>query len=178
MSISTISTKDLIPEATRAIERYTRRSDPNVTLSKYSSHLSTEDLVMATVEKVLRANPLYLTKTYVWLAAKSVCINESQKKRFILTESSLPENECPPLEESIEGVAFDDTSDLYKDLLTHLTEDEQILLSHLIQGTLYAEIAETLGLSLRTLERRVAELKWKTEFLVTEENPDEVPLVY
>lgn len=82
MNLSTIKINQIIPEATRAIERYTKRSDPASLLMRYDTHLSTEDLVMETVEKVLKANPQYLTKTYVWLAAKSVCINKCQKKRI------------------------------------------------------------------------------------------------
>ena len=82
MNISTISTADIIPEATKAIHKYTKRSDPHVTLFKYDTHVTVDDLVMDTVEKVLKANPKYLTKTYVWLAAKSTCINRSQKRKL------------------------------------------------------------------------------------------------
>lgn len=182
MELSTISIKDIIPEATRAIERYTKRSDPNVTLFKYDTHLSTEDLVMDTVEKVISANPNYLTKTYVWLAAKSVCINRMQKKKLLTVPAEQghgdPEGQWTPLEETIPGDTADILADIYEYIVYSLGEEEQFLLNELIEGRMYVEIAEKLGISLRTMERRVHELKWKIEFLLTEEDPDVSPLVF
>lgn len=182
MKISTISTKDIIPEATKAIERYTKRSDPNVTLFLYDTHLTTEDLVMDTVEKVIKANPVYLTKTYVWLAAKSTCINRSQKKKLdtvpALPAFSEEEGVSTPLEEEIPGDTHDILADLYDYLVESLQKEEITLLDHLLKGKMYVEIAEDLGISLRTLERRVQELKWKAEYLITEVDPDVDPLVF
>ena len=180
--ISTITLSQVIPEATRAIERYTKRSDTNSILQRYDTHLSTEDLVMETAEKVIRANPEYLTKTYVWLAAKSVCINKCQKKRIHTVDVRNPfegeEDNAPILEHSIEGDAYDHIGSLYDSLISCLSTEELEVLEALLDGTMYVEIAENLGISLRTLERRVQELKWKAEFLLTEQNPDQFPLVY
>lgn len=180
--VSTITTNDIINEATRAIERYTKRSDTHSTLARYDTHLSTEDLVMETVEKVLKANPEYLTKTYVWLAAKSVCINKCQKKRIHTVDVSNPfaseGDEAPIIEHEILGDSYDHIADHYQYLISCLGQEELELLEELLEGTMYVVIAEKLGISLRTLERRVAELKWKTEFLLTEEDPDVTPLIY
>jgi RNA polymerase sigma factor (sigma-70 family) len=171
MQISTITIKDLIPEATRAIERYTKRSNTASILQKYDTHLTTDDLVMETVEKVIKANPQYLTKTYVWLSAKSVCINRCQKKRIItidvLPTQSGDESFEPSLEQELIGDSYDHISDLYNDLLTRLTPEELQLLEALLDGQMYVVIAETLGISLRTLERRVQELKMKTEDILS-----------
>jgi RNA polymerase sigma factor (sigma-70 family) len=171
MQISTITIKDLIPEATRAIERYTKRSNTASILQKYDTHLTTDDLVMETVEKVIKANPQYLTKTYVWLSAKSVCINRCQKKRIItidvLPTQSGDESFEPSLEQELIGDSYDHISDLYNDLLTRLTPEELQLLEALLEGQMYVVIAETLGISLRTLERRVQELKMKTEDILS-----------
>lgn len=180
--MSTITVADIIPEATRAIERYTKRSDPHSILTRYDTHLSTEDLVMATVEKVVKANPQYLTKTYVWVAARSVCINQCQRKRIDTVDSVHPftyeDGVTHSLEDELEGDAYNHVDDIYLDLLKVLQPDELELLYHLLDGKMYVDIAETLGISLRTLERKVQELKWKTEYLITEEDPDVNPLVY
>lgn len=182
MNLSTITTQDIIPEATKAIERYTKRSDPHVTLFRYDTHISVDDLVMDTVEKVVKANPKYLTKTYVWLAAKSVCINRTQRKKLD-TIPSLPlfsedDSVCTPIEEEVPGDTYDILSDLHEFLKDSLLEDENELLNLLLKGKMYAEIAEDLGISLRTLERKIHELKWKTEYLLTEIDPEIDPLVF
>jgi DNA-directed RNA polymerase specialized sigma24 family protein len=180
--LSTISLNDLIPEATRAIERYTKRTDVHSILTRYDTHLSTEDLVMETVEKVLNANPEYLTKTYVWLSAKSVCINKCQKKRIITVDVGNPfgpdSEDSPILEHEILGDTYDHIKDCFDYIVPHLSEDDQALLRELLNGGLYIAIADNLGVSLRTLERRVADLKWKVEYLLSEEDPDVNPLVY
>lgn len=182
MNISTISVADIIPEATKAIHKYTKRSDPHVTLFKYDTHVTVDDLVMDTIEKVLKANPKYLTKTYVWLAAKSTCINRSQKRKLdtipcgpVFSDDS---DSCTPLEEELPGDTYDILSDLHEYLKEYLSPEENQLLDHLLQGKLYAETAETLGISLRTLERRIHELKWKTEYLLTEVDPDVSSLLF
>lgn len=182
MNISTITTADIIPEATKAIHRYTKRSDTHVTLFKYDTHITTDDLIMDAVEKVVRANPQYLTKTYVWLAAKSVCINRTQRKKLD-TIPSLPmfsdEDSCPtPIEEEVPGDTHDILTDLLEFLVGDLDMDEKRLLDALLEGRMYVEIADKLKISLRTLERRVQELKWKLEFLLTEVDPDISPLVF
>jgi DNA-directed RNA polymerase specialized sigma24 family protein len=182
MNISTITVADIIPEATKAISRYTKRSDTCTTLFKYDTHLTTDDLIMDTVEKVVRANPQYLTKTYVWLAAKSVCINRTQRKKLI-TVPVVPmfsgESGAPtPIEEELPGEIYDTISDLQDYLVEILSKQENALLNELLKGRMYVEISETLKISLRTLERRVQELKWKTEYLLTEEDPDVSPLVF
>tara|TARA_R110002124_G_scaffold280928_1_gene454704 strand:- start:5090 stop:5638 length:549 start_codon:yes stop_codon:yes gene_type:complete len=182
MNLSTITVADIIPEATKAISRYTKRSDTHITLFKYDTHITTDDLIMDTAEKVVKANPQYLTKTYVWLAAKSVCINRMNRKK-LNTVPALPtfhqEDSCPtPLEEEIPGDTYDILSDLQEFLVESLGDEENELLTELLKGRMYVEIAETLQVSLRTLERRVQELKWKTEYLMTEVDPDVSPLVF
>lgn len=182
MNISTITIADIIPEATKAIERYTKRSDPTVTLFKYDTHVTVEDLVMDAVEKVIKANPVYLTKTYVWLAAKSTCINRSQKRKLD-TIPSYPafyeDSEAfTPLEEEIPGDTYDILNDLQEYLKESLGPQEEELLSLLLEGKMYVESAEILGVSLRTLERRIHELKWKIEYLLTEVDPDVSSLLF
>jgi DNA-binding NarL/FixJ family response regulator len=126
---------------------------------------------METVEKVIKANPQYLTKTYVWLSAKSVCINRCQKKRIItidvLPTQSGDESFEPSLEQELIGDSYDHISDLYSDLLSRLSPEELELLEALLEGQMYVVIAENLGISLRTLERRVQELKLKTEDILS-----------
>lgn len=182
MKLSTIGTQDLIPEATKAIERYTKRKAQHSTLARYDTHLTVDDLVMDTVEKVIQANPKYLTKTYVWLAAKSTCINRVHKKKLdtlpVLPAFSHEEGVSTPLEEEIPQDTYDILSDLGEYLAESLGEQERELLHLLLKGKMYAEIAESLGISLRTLERRLHCLKWKTEYLLTEVDPDMNPLVF
>jgi DNA-directed RNA polymerase specialized sigma24 family protein len=182
MNISTITVADIIPEATKAISRYTKRKDTHITLFKYDTHITTDDLVMDTVEKVVKANPQYLTKTYVWLAAKSVCINRTQRKKLATVPSTPLFFEeggvATPIEEELPGEIYDTISDLQEYLVEILSKQENRLLTELLKGRMYVEIAETLKISLRTLERRVQELKWKTEYLLTEEDPDVNPLVF
>ena len=182
MNISTITISDIIPEATKAISRYTKRSDTSTTLFKYDTHITTDDLIMDTVEKVVRANPQYLTKTYVWLAAKSVCINRTQRKKLltvpVIAAFAGSGDVATAIEEELPGEIYDTISDLKDYLVESLNPEENKLLEELLKGRMYAEIAETLNISLRTLERRVQEIKWKTEYLLTEEDPDVNPLVY
>lgn len=182
MPISTITIKDIIPEATRAIERYTKRRDPHVTLYRYDTHITVDDLVMDTVEKVVRADPKYLTKTYVWLAAKSVCINRMQRKKLdtvpVLPMFEMEDGTSTPIEEELPGDTRDYLKELYEYLEESLDAEENKLLTTLLEGHMYQELAEILGVSLRTLERRIHELKWKTEYLLTEVDPEHSALVF
>ena len=83
-----------------------------------------------------------------------------------------------PLEEEIPGDTYDILNDLHEYLVEFLSEDENELLSTLLKGKMYVETAEILGVSLRTLERRIHELKWKTEFLLTEVDPSTNSLIF
>lgn len=176
MNISTITKDQILPEATKAIERYTKRSDTHSILTRYDTHLSTEDLVMETVEKVIRANPEYLTKTYVWLSAKSVCINRCLRKRIETVEPSNPfealGEEAPSLENEVIGDIADTSDSLLEALLESMGTEETLLFNHLIEGTPYVDIARAFNVSLRTIERQIADLKWKISFLLNEEEPE------
>lgn len=182
MHISTISIKDIIPEATKAIERYTKRSDQSITLFRYDTHLTVDDLVMDTVEKVLKAEPKYLTKTYVWLAAKSVCINRCKRKKIdtvpVLPVFELEDGTSTPIEEEVPGDTRDYLGELQAYLEDSLSTEENKLLKALLEGRMYQDVADHLGISLRTLERRIHELKWKAEYLLTEVDPQHSPLVF
>ena len=130
---------------------------------------------METTEKVLRANPEYLTKTYVWLSAKAVCINRCLRKRIeTVAQSTLFEDtdECPQLEAEVVGDIAETSDTLLEALLVSMGPEETRLFEHLINGTPYIDIARLFNVSLRTIERLVADLKWKISYLLNEEEPE------
>ncbi len=178
--VSTITTSQIIPEATKAVQRFIKGSSVSRTLPYFGSHITLDDLVMDAVEKVIRANPMYLTKSYVWVAARCVCIDLLQKKKLAWAASdkvnptvgSLSDGPKVPLEELLEGDANDGLADTEEYLRSCVSKEQGILLDALLTGKMYIEIAEDLGISLRTLERQVQELKWTFEYLITEEDPD------
>lgn len=178
--ISTITTAELIPEATKAVQKFVKGSSTSRTLPYFGSHITLDDLVMDAVEKVIKANPMYLTKSYVWIAAKCVCIDKLQQKKLPWVSAdrvnpTLFDEETTAkssLEELLEGDAYDEMETMDGYLRACISEDQIKLYDALLSGKMYIEIAENLGISLRTLERQVQELKWTFEFLLTEEDPD------
>ena len=76
------------------------------------------------------------------------------------------------LEELMIGDTYDFIEPLEDYLKSCLSAEQTELYDGLLSGKMYVEIAENLGVSLRTLERQVQELKWLFEYLITEEDPD------
>lgn len=182
-TVSTIGTSDILPVARREIRKFTKGANEKIILPYMGSHITLDDLVMDTAEKVVRANPAFLTKAYVQLAARTVCID----KMSLLKLHWVPDRESgvlsiydegdtvTPLEEQLEGNAFSELEPLEDFLRSCCDNNQQELYDALLSGKMYVEIAEDLGVGLRTLERQVNELKWMFEYLLTEENPDSNP---
>lgn len=178
--ISTITAAAIIPEATKAIQRFCRTTSTTRTMPYFGSHMTLDDLVMDTAEKVIKANPMYLTKSYVWMAARCVCIDKLQQKKlpWIAADKVNPtlydneEGARTPLEELVPGNTHDIMGDLEIEMKDYLGEDQIELYEGLLEGKMYVEIAENLGVSLRTLERQIQELKWMFEYILVGVDPD------
>ena len=168
MNLSTITASDIIPEATKAVHRFLKGSKSHQVLG---TPYSIDDMVMDTAEKVIRANPMYLTKSYVWIAARCVCISHLNK-RYLQTSDLTSEDDELSLEDLMEGDTHDHMNDLHKEIRSYLSEEQVRILDLLLEGHMYVVIAEKTNVSLRTLERQVQELKWTVEYLLTENNPD------
>jgi DNA-directed RNA polymerase specialized sigma24 family protein len=167
MNLSTITASDIVPEATKAIKRFLKGSKSQQVLG---TPYQIEDLAMDAAEKVIRANPMYLTKSYVWIAARCVCINVLNKKSINVVDPVL-EDELS-LEDLMEGDTHNHMGDLHKEIRGYLSEEQLAILDLLLEGHMYVVIAEKTNVSLRTLERQVQELKWTIEYLLTENDPD------
>ena len=173
---STISISDILPVALAYVKKFTKKAD-TATLTRYfGSHVSLEDLAMDAVEKVVRANPMYLTKAYVRIAARCVCIDSLYRNKIQQVEiQSLiewDEGDSGPIEESIVGDTYDFIGDLETLLESSMSDEEMMIYKGLKSQKMYVEIAEDLKMSLRTFERQVRDLKWKITYLLTEEEPD------
>ena len=175
-NLSTITAAQIWPVAFNAIKRFTKRSDTASLERYFGSHVSLEDLAMDAVEKVVRANPIYLTKSYVNMAAKCVCIDALQKGKITQIEiqaiTTYDVGDSGPIEDSIEFDAYDHTEDLETFLLTTFSPQETLVYEGLKSRKMYVELAEDLRLSLRTFERQVRDLKWKIQYLLLEEEPE------
>lgn len=180
MNISTITPDQIIPEATRAVQKFVKGKSFSRILPYFGPHYTMDDLIMDAAEKVIRANPMYLTKSYVWIAARCVCIDLMNKKKVPMVPQTAVDLDGEPisLEDLLEGDIYDHAEDLQEWLYGCLSDEQQVLLAHLLEGRMYVEIAEKMSISLRTLERKVQELKWTIEFLLTENDPDTNPHSY
>lgn len=173
--LSTIKAEDILPIAEAYVKKFTKRSDDSTLMRYFGSHVTLEDLSMDAVEKVVRANPLYLTRAYVRMAARCVCIDALYKNKVPQVEiQSLvtwEEGDSGPIEESVTGDSYDHLADVEEFLETTMSEQELRVFKGLQSRKMYVEIAQDLGLSLRTFERQVRDLKWKVTYLLTEEEP-------
>ena len=173
--ISTITTKDILPLALAYVKRFSKCTDQAALMRYFGSHSSIEDLAMDAVEKVVRANPIYLTKSYVRLAARCVCIDALYRNKLPQVEiNALIEwetGDSGPIEESVVGDAYDHIADLEEYLLSAMSPQETLVYRGLQSRKMYVEVAEDLRLSLRTFERQVRDLKWKIQYLLLEEEP-------
>ena len=171
--ISTITTAQMYPEAYLAVRLFIGKHVNSRTLPHFGTHVSLEDLTMDAVEKVVRANPMYITKSYVRIAARCVCIDKlKQKKLTTLTINPFEDEEFATMEDSLEGNIEDRMETLENNLLTAMDPLQVSIYKELLKNKMYAEIAETLNISLRTLERQVQELKWLCEYLLLGTDPD------
>jgi len=178
--LSTITSNQIIPEARKAVIKFTKSKAGNKILPYFGSHYTQEDLVMDAVEKVVRANPLYLTKSYVHIAARCVCIDLMNRKKIHFTPQTAVDLDGEPvsLEDLLEGDIHDHAKDLHKWLYGCMSEQQQLIMTKLVEGKMYVDIAQDLGMSLRTLERQMQELKWTVEYLLTDNDPDNNPHSY
>ena len=145
---------------------------------------------MDVVEKVLKCNPTYLTKAYVRIVTKCVCINKLNKKtitqyehfdKVSVTNSEAygtdltvffdAEDIVKPIEHILAGDAYDILKELEEFILPCLGKTERETYDAMMSEGFYPELAENLGISTRTLERRVHDLKYKLTYILTEEDP-------
>jgi len=175
--VSTVETKDIIKIATKAFEKLINGSQNHVLRRHFGTHYTIEDLVMDTVEKVVRANPMYLTRSYIYTAARCVFIDLLYKKRKLTTVENPMIAEIEDvtafndpsdpnkgtLESLLIGDSYDYISELEEYVLNNLEEKELELYLILLQHNLYADVAKQLDVSVRTLERQVRLLKDRVE---------------
>lgn len=175
-TLSTIKAEDILPIASKYVRKFTKRTDTNTLMRYFGSHVTLEDLTMDAVEKVVRANPMYLTASYVKLAARCVCIDALYRNKIPQVEIqslvTFEDGDTGPIEESIEGDTYDYMGDVESFLESTMSKEELSIFKGLQSRKMYVEIAEDLGLSLRTFERKVRDLKWKVTYLLTEEEPE------
>lgn len=176
--ISTISSSDIYPIALLGVKKFVGDKAESQTLLYFGTHISLEDLAMDAVEKVVRANPMYITKSYVRIAARCACIDKLKSKKlhvdaYYANKTNRDDSEDVPLEYSLEGDSHDHMFALEQMLTSAMDPLQLKIYNELLKNKMYIEIAETLGISLRTLERQVQELKWLCEYLLTEEDPQE-----
>jgi DNA-directed RNA polymerase specialized sigma24 family protein len=180
--ISTISSAEIYPEAYLAVTILLGKKSPSQIISPaLGTHITIEDLAMDACEKVIRANPMYLTKSYVRIAARCVCIDKLKRKKLITSDTfvninnpkdGFDDTNWTPVEETIEGDITDYMASLEQELLAAMDPLQKSIYEELLKNKMYLEISETLGISLRTLERQIQELKWLCEYLLTDIDPD------
>ncbi len=178
--ISTITSADIYPEAYLAVNLFIGNRLRNQSLPALGTHITVEDLAMDACEKVVRANPMYLTKSYVRMAARCVCIDKLKRKKLIIgslkelkSEEDNSDTWFNTVEETIEGDITDYMSSLEEELVAAMNPLQTSIYKELLKNKMYLEISETLGISLRTLERQIQELKWLCEYLLTGIDPDD-----
>ena len=173
--VSTIGIKDIIPTAQRAAEKFVKGKSQSRILRYFNSHYTLDDLIMDAVEKVIRANPMYLTRSYVYTAVRCVCIDRMQQKKLPWAEIqsliTYEDGYTVPIEDTLLCDTFNHMEPLEQEILSFLGPRETQVYEGLLSNKLYVGIAEDMGVSVRTLERMVSDLKWKIEFLLFEEEP-------
>ena len=170
-----MKTEELYKYALLYTTRYVKGGTMTKTLRSFNGYETVDDIAMDVVEKILKCNPSYLTRAYVKIATKCVCINKLKKKLVNQVElNPLRDEESTPIvfEELVEGDAFDVLGDLEDFILPTLSEQERETYDALLTHKFYPQIAEDLGISTRTLERRVHDLKYKLTYILTEEEPE------
>tara|TARA_R110002096_G_scaffold162983_1_gene330291 strand:+ start:94 stop:657 length:564 start_codon:yes stop_codon:yes gene_type:complete len=173
--ISTITSGDIYEQALIGVKKFVGKKFDSQTLPYFGSHVSLEDLAMDAVEKVVRANPMYITKTYVRMAARCVCIDKLKSKKLRQHHVKPTFEDEDSIEDCLEGNAEDSMASMETMILAAMDPMQREIYEGLLSGKMYIEIAESLKISLRTLERQVQELKWLCEYLLIEEDPDTNP---
>lgn len=171
--ISTISSGEIYEQALLGVKKFIGKKSDSQTLPYFGSHVSLEDLAMDAVEKVVRANPMYITKTYVRMAARCVCIDKLKSKKLTTYHIQPLEDDNTSLEDSVIGSAEDELTELESMVRSAMDPLQQKIYDELLGNKMYIEIAEKLNISLRTLERQVQELKWLCEYLLLETDPED-----
>lgn len=163
--IPTVEYSELFDLCLKAVKRFVKGSNDKRLLRYFGSHYTLDDLAMEAVEKIVKANPQYLTRSYVNMASKCACIDRLQQPKlpwqdvpaFILGDEGDPESR----EEALPGNSFDYTADTLKDLLEVLDAVDIDTLEGLQTDKMYTALANERGISTRTFERRVKTLREK-----------------
>jgi len=187
---STITVADIVPVAQKYTELFIKGLHKHRLLRYLSPFYTLEDVTMDAVERVIKANPMYLTKSYVRTAVNCTCLDLIRKHKLPWSEHSYRAPADPTkggtitsapsdtdhdgpamrIEETIEGDIYDILKDLEEEVRTYLGPLETQVLDGLLSRKLYIEIAADMGIAVRTLERHVNELKWKLYKILKEED--------
>lgn len=168
--------ESLYPTALYFVKQFVKGSNNQRILRHFLGYETLDDVAMDVVVKVLNANPNYLTKGYIKIAAKCVCINKLKKKQVPWAEIKAlfdENNNEVSLEDLIESEPLYTVAELEEQILEFLGEEERETYDALLTNQHYPELAHSLGVSTRTLERRVHDLKYKLHFILNEEDPEE-----
>ena len=112
-----MKTEELYNYALFCVKRFVKGSSKTRTLRYFNGYETIDDVAMDVVEKILKCNPSYLTKAYVSIATKCVCINKLKKKIVPQVElNPLKDEESSPVvfEDLVEGNSHDILGELHE----------------------------------------------------------------
>lgn len=165
MTHQDINYKEYINVATKYLQRITGVGDITARLYHCDSHLTIEDIVSATMEKLLLASPERITSAYVKVTAKSVYFDEVKlKSRLCYIDKttkgeSMEEDNVPPIEETLSEDIYDHISDLKEQLNITLNDECKDVLVLLLEGHTQQDIASAMHKSRRDIAKYIDKIK-------------------
>ena len=161
MTHQDINYKEYINVATKYLQRITGVGDITARLYHCDTHLTIEDIVSSSMEKLLLASPESITPAYVKITAKSVYFDEVKLRSKLdyvdktrKVESS-EDDGIPPIEETLVEDIYDHISDLKEQAMITLNDECKDILVLTLEGHTQQDIAAAMNMSKRDVVKCV-----------------------
>jgi len=159
MNDTDLTDAELLDYAIDAASYFLRSNDTQVYHGKYNG-LSIEDIAMEAIVKIIEADVSPKSKTYVIEVVHNTCLNILKKKKLEVSETTKDDDGVTVTPKDRRTTELSDISNLENFVIGYLDKDDRLLYTlYAVQGLSKENIADTLGVSVRTVHRRIQELR-------------------
>ena len=165
MTHQDINYKEYINVATKYLQRITGVGDVTARLYHCDSHLTIEDIVSSSMEKLLLASPESITPAYVKVTAKSVYFDQVKLRSKLDYVDKTSKGEAseddgyPPIEETLVDDIYDHISDLKEQAMITLNDECKDVLVLTLEGHTQQDIAAAMQRSKRDVAKYITQIR-------------------
>jgi len=159
MNYKDMSDQELLAYSLDAASYFLKSNNTHIYHARFNG-LSLEDIAQEALLKIVESDVHPKTKTYVIEVVSNTCLNLLKRRKLQYEDTSTVTDE-----RKVPMITVDDMEDF---LIEHLDDDDRLLYAlYAVQGLPQEDIAEVLGVSTRTVHRRVVEMRTTIQDLLS-----------